>query len=400
MQLIHTKSGNTLYTQVSGRLDASWADYFTDAMFEHVRAGDHQIVLDMTQLAYLSSAGIRSLLRLYKKLLSVQGSFSITHAQGIVYETLHSSGFDAWLSERPGDSTLLESSSEKWHRDVFELGSGAPLHLGMVSAWQPWKPVVKEHIETVPFSSHMIGVGIGSDLADIQKGSGEFGEFVAACGYVAMQPPDERAKPDYLLSEQQFIPALQCIQSLTCQGEMSYLLRFNVTEEQPVWRMSDLVHRMLSLSRSAAVGFTMIGEIEGLVGASLIQSPSHLKADESVTFPAVQDWLRFSGERLFAGEQALITGVALGRKSGLSLQPLSNDADVGVHLHAVVFPYQPLPNGMIDLNETVGRFFHGATPRAVMHLVNDERPVNGLGESALLRGACWFGSIENPEILQ
>ena len=42
---------------------------------------------------------------------------------------------------------------------------------------------------------------------------------------------------------------------------------------------------------------------------------------------------------------------------------------------------------------------NGPPPRAVMHLLEDTRPGAGLGESALLRGACWFAPLSNPEAL-
>lgn len=68
-------------------------------------------------------------------------------------------------------------------------------------------------------------------------------------------------------------------------------------------------------------------------------------------------------------------------------------------MHAAVFPPQSLQNGKIEMRENVERFFRGAPPYGVMHLVNDKRAALGLGESALTRGACWFAPIQNPEVL-
>ncbi len=73
--------------------------------------------------------------------------------------------------------------------------------------------------------------------------------------------------------------------------------------------------------------------------------------------------------------------------------------DLAAHIHAAVFPYQPLQNGKIELESAIGKFFNGPPPLSVMHLADDDRPVVGLGESALIRGACWFSPLQNPEVL-
>jgi len=72
---------------------------------------------------------------------------------------------------------------------------------------------------------------------------------------------------------------------------------------------------------------------------------------------------------------------------------------LAAHIHSAVFPYQPLQTGRIELSATIQKIFNGPAPLAVMHLVTDDRPVIGLGESALVRGAAWFGVLQNPEVL-
>jgi hypothetical protein len=48
---------------------------------------------------------------------------------------------------------------------------------------------------------------------------------------------------------------------------------------------------------------------------------------------------------------------------------------------------------------SVRKFFSGPPPLAVMHLVDDMRPAVGLGQSALIRGACWCAPVKDPEVL-
>jgi anti-anti-sigma factor len=71
MQLTQEKTGKYLLIKAQGRLDASWAEYFLEEVRTAVRNGEHHMIIDATELVFLSSAGIRSLLILHKELLLV-----------------------------------------------------------------------------------------------------------------------------------------------------------------------------------------------------------------------------------------------------------------------------------------------------------------------------------------
>jgi anti-anti-sigma factor len=401
MKLTPKKLGKELYIGIEGRLDASWADYFTEALLEHIRNGEHKIVIDTADLAFISSAGIRSLLKIHQKLQTVQGGFRIIRASEPVWNTLETAGFGSWLNnqtEIPSPDTAgLSSETEN-----YVLDENSSLTLKRIDAWQPWQEVNGEQVEKIAFTREINGLGIGCAAPNYPSAKDGLGEFVAFCGHLAMQPPSERSKPDYLNGKLQFVPELCCIQALLCQGAMSHLFRFATDVEHLVYPLSELLVQMLDNSgNSEALGFVIIGEIDGLVGASLINSPGELNGNENIAFPEIRNWLRFSGERVFPGEQALISGVvSRNREYAATLPQLESQPGLFAHIHAAVFPYHPLPNGNIALQETIYHFFEESSPRGVMHLLDDRREFNGLGESSLIRGACWYGRINNPEVLK
>ena len=408
MQLTREKIGEELVVKAVGRLDASWADLFMENMLKEVRSGEHHLLIDASEMSYVSSAGIRALLLLQKELFTVKGGFKILHASGMVRQTLALAGFEQWLQdEAPAPSEekgkQMPSPAKSGKPGVFDLQWNGVLTARVVTAWNPWEPVDIELCRKLVFDADGFALGIGSAADTVEESLEVFGEFLSVKGAVAMQPPDEHSRPDYLIPEKAFFPELYCIQAILCRGEMSHLLRFSPQPERPIHRLSNLIEDMMAITEASAVGFVVAGEIEGLVGASLIRSPGRLSARTSLEYPAIREWLSFCGERVFAGEQALIGGVAV-RGGGVDparptvMQPLAGGA-LHVHAHAAVFPYQPLQNGRIDLMATVQRLFNGPSPRAVMHLVDDARTGVGLGESALLRGACWCAPLSNPEVL-
>ncbi|MGD9822948.1 STAS domain-containing protein [Desulfobacter sp.] len=401
MQIHHKTRGEYLLIEAEGKLDANWSEHFTDTVMNFVREGHHHLIIGASKMVFLSSAGIRVLLLIFKSVNKVGGRFFIYNATEFVTQTLTTSGFGGWLiTELPGDIPREAIPSMQKNYEHFSLGSGKGQRLSIHNAWRPWKQVDRSGVKPVKCVNNLFSLGIGSPGMDSGDSGKQFGEFLAAAGHVVYQHPAEESRPDYLIAEQAFIPTMQCIQALILEGEMTDLMRFSPTDERRFFTLSQIVETIMAEKQMTKAGLVLIGEVEGLVGASLIKSPGELKADSIISYPQIKAWLNFSGERAYARHQAVILGV-VSRGSvndGQLLFPMEPDSEYAAHLHAAVFPHQVLQNGRIDLFETLGRFFNGPSPLAVLHLVNDSRPVIGLGESALVRGACWFSPVNDEEV--
>ena len=57
-----------------------------------------ELVLDFTDLAYLSSAGLRVLLSCQKKMNAAKGSMVVKHVNEIIMEVFEATGFDSILT--------------------------------------------------------------------------------------------------------------------------------------------------------------------------------------------------------------------------------------------------------------------------------------------------------------
>ncbi len=402
MKIDFESRGKYLLIHSNGRLDATWAEYFTDTLLNQIRNGRHQLVMDASQLAFLSSAGIRSLLIIHKALAGVSGRFSIVNATDFVDRTLRTCGFQTWLEAGyPGDMPSAgpgkEGGGDARIRH-FVMNEAASLCVSTPGDWRPWQAVDEDRGVATSFPRDSYGLGIGSAAASAEEARRHFGEFLAVAGNVVYLPPDGENPPDYLIAEKEFTPRMQCLQALCLTGEMGHLIRFAPTDELPFHALSVLLKDILVRTGGSPAGFVILGEIEGLVGTALIRSPGSIETDREIDFPEIRDWLTFCGERCYRRQQALLVGV-VADKSGPLLPPLPMADGAAAHIHGAVFPYQPLPNGRIELAAAVERFFNGPSPLSVMHLVADDRPIVGLGESALVRGGCWFSPLQNPEVL-
>ena len=64
---------------LNGRLDANWSDHLGAAVAAAVQAGAHRLLLDMEKVTYISTAGIRVLMRFYKQLAAIGGRLRVVN---------------------------------------------------------------------------------------------------------------------------------------------------------------------------------------------------------------------------------------------------------------------------------------------------------------------------------
>ena len=77
MEFITLRIGNNLILKVDGLLDATAATEFEDRFLALIHDGFRQIVMDCAELTGLSSAGLRSLLKVTRELNSLGGRLTL-----------------------------------------------------------------------------------------------------------------------------------------------------------------------------------------------------------------------------------------------------------------------------------------------------------------------------------
>jgi len=82
---------------VSGRLDTTSASEFDGKLQAVMAAGDNRLILDLSRLEYVSSAGLRSVIAAAKAAASRGGHLSCCGLSGVVKKVFDVSGFTALL---------------------------------------------------------------------------------------------------------------------------------------------------------------------------------------------------------------------------------------------------------------------------------------------------------------
>ena len=94
MKITKRKEEKAMVIAVDGRLDAVSAPDFDKELDTLIEAGEKILVLDFQNLEYISSAGLRSILAVTKRLKGLEGRIVLSSLKDIVGEVFEISGFN------------------------------------------------------------------------------------------------------------------------------------------------------------------------------------------------------------------------------------------------------------------------------------------------------------------
>jgi len=396
VEIVKERSGGVVHLRLTGRLDNHWSQSLDDVLHEVTREGARHVRLDFSGVTYLSSAGAAVLLKHQREAIALLGSLEISAASERARNTLRLMGFVELLIAGGGTGasrrrTLsiplpVESESATYESRVLDGKKSVCSVTG--------SPNLQAEGSPISIYRDVFALGVGALGANAEECRGFSGEFVGAAGGAAFMPTDGTATPDYMLSTAMgLVPTVQALSAITFRGAPGYQLRFEATAPDAGVPLSDVVRASVSLAGTSTVGMVMAADITGLVCARLRRSPARGEAVQ-FDFPAVREWMSFTPEREFARFSALVVGVASASPSATLasfLRPISDEYQG--HFHAVVTTFRSLPRGKLPVADIVSSWLQPRSVISVVHLLRDARPIEGAGESAFQRGACWIFPI-------
>lgn len=93
MNMMMSKNGEVTVAGVVGRLDTTTSADAEKSIQEAIDGGAVKIVIDFSQTSYISSAGLRIILKTAKSLHQKSGKLALCGANEQIYEVLEMSGF-------------------------------------------------------------------------------------------------------------------------------------------------------------------------------------------------------------------------------------------------------------------------------------------------------------------
>jgi len=412
MEVTTQPADDSLEVRVKGRLDGYWADHLSEALDQAVRQGSHRIRLNLSDVPYISSAGIGVVVQFYKQLKDIRGWLVISEASAGVRRVLEIAKLaPLLLAEAPAEATTLMGMRLVGHLnpetptyEVRDLSRGASLKckvFGDASLLRGCR-FGPQHARKMRFPDSVLALGLGAFGESFEDCRSRFGDFLAVAGSAAYQPSDGTNVPDYLISTGDFMPEMMVLYGAACEGAFSHLVRFDPKSQSGTASLSGIATACLDIAAAKMVAIVMVADSAGLIGAALRKSPAGGASDPApFRHPEIREWLSFSAERAHPRALTLVTGIAARHNGGADdwgplspmLRPISSASGLEGHFHAAAFSYRPVKKGRLELKSTVASLFEASTLQGVLHLLADDREIEGAGESEFVRGACWIGPV-------
>lgn len=109
LKLSTRRSYDVLVVDLEGRLDSTSADYGNDEMVRIAKGDCKQVVINLQQLDFISSAGLRVLLLAAKLLQSAGGQLKFCNANELVKDVLETAGLNSLLFLYPNEAEAVKS---------------------------------------------------------------------------------------------------------------------------------------------------------------------------------------------------------------------------------------------------------------------------------------------------
>ncbi len=282
------------FARLVGRFDAAGAGVFE----REVRLPEDasSLALDFSAVDFLSSAGIRSLLKLDKQLKQHGGRLLLAALPPFVTQTLELSGLLGLFLVCPSAAdaqALLERNAaapparvrfQDTEYDVQRLPGGARVELWGGTTAAPAGPdaLVPALLSELPLAFGVAGFG-----AQRAAAAQALGLFVSAAGTVAVAPADGQNIPDFIQADNPEEAAFYVAAAIGLRGRPDWLLEI---PGRPVslGEMADLALRVAGIGVTAApfvAAFAVLGRITELA-ASLYRTAEDWRRSEMSSAPA------------------------------------------------------------------------------------------------------------------
>ena len=407
-------SGYILF-HLNGRIDAHWSKYLDEALDNALRDREYNIALDMKDVEYLSSLGIRSLIKYSKLVKGVNGIFGITECSPTVSTVLNMVGLATVLQWKnpeklPEEKKLHDISfdAENFNFKISRIeGADEAGNLTCSIMGNPEKLTTgfaQEDCKSEAFGSGRYGLGLGAIGSGFDDCQARFGEFAAFGNAVAFMPSGDVNTPDYMLTEGKLIPNIKMLYGILLEGQFSNFVRFSPIVQGKSISLSTLIEQISKNTGMSEFAMIMMAESTGMVGAALKRSPVIIKNQELFSFPEVKENLNLTTEPEYSGEISFSISVITSdpdsklNKMTRAVIPLKSRSEgISVlrhHTHSAIFGYRPITKSELNIDDAVKTLFDEGKIYSLLHLINDRRDATGAGESEFSQGVCWIGKIE------
>lgn len=109
MEVGERKLDGAMVVTPRGSLDSNTSRQFEERLFSLIRQGDNRLIIDLEDVDYISSAGLRVIIKAVKELKQGEGQLILCSMKDYIRELFELSGFASFLPIYPSLEESIQS---------------------------------------------------------------------------------------------------------------------------------------------------------------------------------------------------------------------------------------------------------------------------------------------------
>jgi anti-anti-sigma factor len=373
-----------LVIRCKGRLDAFGAEKLEDTLKSSLEDDDTSIVIDLGQVPYLSSGGIRVLLAYRKKLKERGGILALARVEQYPRQVLDMAGFSSVFSMYPTqedaiaavrnsadrDDLLMELMNPTYKRGDLKLSVEAGMannaslrvigHIDDVLRAR----LLQEDIHALSFSESEYSLGLGALGATVEDALPLMGEMITLHGTMVWLPTDGNNTPDFFTPVQDTGKVrLYSGFSVILNGQFHEVITIETDREEGLSIM-EVYRELFEFARErkkkdkGVIALVIWGVLAGLQSSGVKKAPlASANFPEGHTIDEIQfaqEWMDHDTNPRYRGDTLVSFGFGIDQEADLSafkprsilaLSPVRYTGEkkelLALHNHGVVFRNVP-----------------------------------------------------------
>jgi len=413
MKLTTKIENNLLIIALNGRLDATNAEETLQKIKNEIDRGYNQLTLDLSKMDYLSSAGIRVLITVLKKIKSLNGEMKLIALQDYPKTVLKISGFlkifDIYEDKSDALQSFQSHTNEKQSSAAVEqinrenltfriqAANPQPASLTVLGNYHTFLQAECEpsNLITHPISAIRHSLGMGAIGEEKTTSLDHIGEMMLVNGTAVWMEPEDKNIPDYLAPvDGENKIDLHTPYHIILDDHFNDIFRVEANDLDQGISLIEIYTELLSLAAQRKPHFKGIisclirADLHSVYGVALKRSPqkanqSSDKSTDILSRENIRSWLQYNIDPAFEDTSVLITGVGLDRKHDFPAEQTATifkqDKDsIAIHNHGAIFDFIPEERNTFDLNGEIQKVLKNAELKGMQHLLENTRVKKGI----------------------
>jgi len=391
------------WLKIKGRIDGLTSGELRRWMNDLISEGHRIFVVELGDVHYISSAGLRVFLEVQKQLRNVEGEIFLFGLAGTAMKAFEMSGFlplfkimssrtEAEAALKPADNRLDVESREVTGISFRHIQRGGlPTDLKIIGSQERLRSstYTKSDVITLPANEISYGFGLAALGDEYDEYSNLFGEGLVLNRNLFFYPTAKHPVADFMLCTQTSSnPEYRFLNGAGFSGPFHHVLSFE-SNEGPV-EVHNLVRALLDFTAGNVAGVVLLAESKGFWGMNIRKSPVGENKPENgkdiFDRTNFSEWMNFPVEPGEINHIIACAGIAVrdrnaGRGEFISLLPEGSH----FHMHGAVFPKTPLSKEAAQFEKELNRIVNELEVSKVQHVLGQSKFGSGMAGLIELR---------------